>query len=108
MKWAEKPEIVSYIVDCYAGVEGEGAHAKRQFIWEQENRDVVIGNTRAFTDHLRRRFGLPERPTSWTAIHEVLRALGEVAHTYSPRVNIRGAKFKNQEPETRILKKGGS
>jgi len=101
MRWFEQPAVLSYIIDCYAGVEG----VKRQFIWEEPNGDVVIGNTRAFTDHVSARFSLGRTSTSWTDIHEVLRALGEIVHLKAPRARILGKKFHNQEPEIRILKK---
>lgn len=99
MKWTEKPPVLSYIIDCYAGVDGK----KRQFIWEEKNGDVVIGNTRAFTDHIAERFSLKLTKTDWSAVHEVLRALGEVVHPYTPRAHVRGGRFKNQEPEIHIL-----
>jgi hypothetical protein len=108
LHWVEKPEILSYIIDCYAGVEGSGGHRKRQFIWEEQNGDIVIGNARAFTDHVRERFGLRATPTSWAAVHKVLHDLGEVASPYSPRTHIRGGRFRNQEPEVRILKKAAA
>ena len=101
MKWVERPDILSYIIDCYAGVDGN----KRQFIWEEVSGDVVIGNARAFTDHVSERFGLGKANTAWTNVHEALRALGEVVHLKAPRARVLGGKFRNQEPETRIIKK---
>jgi hypothetical protein len=102
MRWYEKPEVLDYIVNSYAGVD----HGKRQFIWEDlETKDLLIGNSRAFTDHLSNKFNLDLTSTGWSAVHEALRMLGEVTHEYAPRVNKRGAKFKNQQPETHILKR---
>ena len=101
MKWAEKPEVLSYIVDCYQGVDGK----KRQFIWEADNGDIVIGNARAFTDHVSTKFNLGKTATSWVEVHHVLRALGEIAQIHRPRTTIRGGKFRNQEPEVRILRR---
>lgn len=99
MKWYEKPEVLSYIIDCYQGVDG----GKRQFIWETPEGDVVIGNVRAFTDHVSEKFSLGLTSTEWSAVHEAMRMLGEVVHGYSPRTQVRGGKFKNQEPEVRVL-----
>lgn len=101
MRWFERSDVLGYIVNCYQGTEGR----KRQFVWEEPNGDIVIGNTRAFGDHLNTRFNLELTPTSWMAIHEALRAMGEVLHEYSPRTHVRGQRFKNQVPEVRILKR---
>lgn len=101
MRWYEKPEVLDYIVASYAGVED----GKRQFVWEELSGDIVIGNARAFTDHVSAKFGLDLEPTSWSGVHEAMRLLGEVARAYSPRANLRGTRFKNQEPEVRVIKR---
>lgn len=101
MKWWERPEIVDYIIDCYEGTDG----SKRQFMWEEPNGDIVIGNSRAFTDHLSQKFKLEIANTSWSGTHMALRSLGEKVHPYSPRVNKHGAKFHNQLPEVRVVKR---
>jgi len=101
MKWFEQKEVLSYIIDSYAGVDGY----KRQFIWEEKSGDVVIGNTRAFTDHLSERFDLHKTSKAWTDVHTALRALGEIVHPYTPRTRVLGKRFKNQEPEVRILRR---
>lgn len=108
MRWFEKPEVLSYIVECYAGVETIGRRRVRQFVWEDADRNVVIGNPRAFVDHLSDKFELDLSTTSWSGLHEALRAMGEVAKAYSPRARERGGKFRNQELEVRVLKRGGS
>lgn len=101
MKWFEKPEVLDYIIECYQGTDG----LKRQFVWEDDQGDVVIGNTRAFTDHVSVKFGLSRTSTSWSAMHEALRMLGEVVHPIGPRVHKRGLRFHNQEPEVRVIKR---
>ena len=101
MRWYEKTEVLDYVVSCYAGTEG----TKRQFIWEDAAGDVVIGNARAFVDHLSEKFGLGLTNKAWSGLHEAMRALGEVAHAYSPRTRVRGGKFRNQEPEVRVIKR---
>jgi len=101
VKWFEQKDVLSCIVDAYAGFDGK----KRQFIWEEACGDIVIGNTRAFTDFLSERFGLEKSNKAWTDVHHALRELGEVVHTYSPRVHVRGKKFLNQEPEVRVIRR---
>jgi hypothetical protein len=88
MRWYEKPEVLDYMIECYAGTEGR----KRQFIWETAAGDVVIGNARAFSDHVSDKFGLHLAHTSWSGLHEAMRMLGEVAVNYSPRAHERGGK----------------
>lgn len=102
MKWFEKPEVLDYIITSYAGVD----KGKRQFVWEEPGtKNILIGNSRAFTDHLALKFNLPLTSTGWASVHAALRMLGEVTHEYTKRVNIKGGKFKNQQPETHILKR---
>jgi hypothetical protein len=110
MRWFERPDILSYIIECYAGTdEGHQGGARRQFIWEQPNGDMVIGNPRAFTDHVAEKFGIQLTPTSWSAVHAALRELGEVARENAPHRPKEGRqRFHNQQPEIRILKKGRS
>lgn len=106
MKWYEEPKLLSYLIDCYVGTErSESGKEKRQFIWDAENGDLVIGNSKAFTDHLRKKFGLHESKGAWVGIHEVLRALGEVVQIHSQKKEIQGTRFKYPLPEIRILKK---
>jgi len=101
MRWFEQPKVLSYLIDSYSGID----HGKRQFIWEEPNGDIVIGNSRAFTDHVSIRFNLGKTNTAWAGIHEALRALGEIVHLKQPRARILGKKFHNQEPEIRIIKR---
>jgi len=97
MKWFELKEVLSYIVDCYVGAEPDRSQraVKRQFIWEEPNGDLVIGNTRAFSDHLTAKFGLPT-PTAWMGVHEALSAMGEVLFERAPN-------FK--KPEVKVIKR---
>jgi hypothetical protein len=39
-------------------------------------------------------------------VHEVLRMLGEIAQVHAAHAKHEGRRFHNQEPETRVLKKG--
>jgi hypothetical protein len=104
MRWFEKPEVLDHIIESYAGIDGR----KRQFIWEELSGDTVIGNSRAFADHLRAKFGIAELgDKSWMAVHEALRALGEVAQVHAPHRAVHGRKFINQRPEVHVIKRGG-
>jgi hypothetical protein len=109
MRWFEKPEILSYIIESYAGCdETRTNRPKRQFIWEDADGNIVLGNGRAFGDHLTEKFGLSadDGATRWIAVHQALRELGEVVGSTElrgPRQHVH--KGKNQEPEIRILRK---
>lgn len=105
MRWYEKPGVLDYIINSYAGVDVVDGKSKRQFLWDDEEGNTVIGNSRAFTDHLSAKFSLALTATSWGMVHEVLRALGEVAHNYQKRSKTLGKKFKNQQPESHIIKR---
>ena len=103
MKWFERDAVVDYIIDCYAGVEQGGGHVKRRFIWEQEG-DVVLGNARAFGDHLSEKFELGSSKTLWMGVHKALRSLGELAQCQGHKEKHLGRRFVNQEPEVHILR----
>ena len=108
MRWAEKSEILSYIIDAYQGTEraeSNGAQ-KRQFLWEEADGSLVIGNTRAFTDHVRHKFGLPANDRAWYGVHDALQAVGEVIIHRSAHRNHNVTKTRNQEPEVRIIRRG--
>src|SRR5262245_1109599 len=101
VRWYEKSEIVDYVIECYAGVDA----GRRQFIWEEPNGDIVIGNARAFTDHVGEKFGVAVTPTAWMRVHDVLRALGEIVHAAKHDGSRVGKKFKNQEPHSHVLRR---
>jgi hypothetical protein len=107
MRWYEKPGVLDYVIECYAGTDkNERGHQKRQFIWEDlRSKDVVIGNSRAFTDHVSEKFNLGLTSTDWSALHEAMRMLGEVVHQKAPRTQVRGKKFHNQQPEVRVIRR---
>lgn len=107
MKWFERPAVLDYIINCYAGVETVGGtgFTKRQFIWEDEEHNIVVGNSRAFSDHVSKKFDLGLSDTTWCSLNKMLHAMGEVARATAPKVNKLGGKFKNLEPEVRIIKR---
>lgn len=98
------PQVVDYIIDCYQGTEGTGRKAKRQFMWERANGDVVIGNTRAFTDHLAEKFKIEANRYTYGQVHKLLSRLGE-------RIKPKETRHKTgeqtgrgpQEPEVRVV-----
>jgi hypothetical protein len=101
VRWFDQSDVLSHLIESYAGVE----NGKRQFIWEQPNGDVVLGNARAFADHLEERFGLPSSPGRWTQLHMALRELGEAVKSIQYHGTRRGQHFKNQEPELRVIRR---
>lgn len=101
MRWYQRDDVVDYVCKCYAGVD----QGRRQFIWEDENGDVLIGNTRAFTEHCGAKFGVEVTKTAWMRIHDLLRALGEVVHVVQHDGSRAGQKFRNQEPKSHVLRR---
>lgn len=103
MRWFEKYGVLDYVVECYAGVEG----SRRQFIWEQECGDIVIGNTRAFYDHLATKFDLSKKAHAWMELHVMLHELGEVVRQHQAHrlTGEKIGKFRNQEPKWRVIKR---
>jgi len=89
-RWAQRDDIISYIVDCYAGTEPKGDHGqarRRVYLWEDPRTgDVMMGNTEAFAEHLRERFDLlQDMRTIAQAVHKLLRELGEVLRPLTTR-----------------------
>lgn len=108
-RWYEREDVLAYIIDSYAGV-GASPHGnpRREFMWEDPaTGDVLLGNARAFADHVSERFALGLRSTAWSGLHEVLRRLGEAVGTYTPRARVRGGRFTNQEPDVRVVRRKG-
>lgn len=99
-RWIFRPEIVSYIIDSYAGTEAkEGISVKRRvFIWE-ESKDIKMGNCEAFVAHLARRYDLLNPNPS--DVHALLRDLGERVLPETPGKQRRGkpGRFKQPDPD---------
>jgi hypothetical protein len=80
--WARRPEILDYVIECYAGTEKvEGGRARRVYLWE-DGPDIKMGNTEAFAQHLCKRFDLLRVHTS--DLHNLLRQMGEVIQKHRP------------------------
>jgi hypothetical protein len=82
-----RPEVVSYIIECYAGVDTIPGMKKsrRVFLWYLPNGEVHMGNIEAFTIHVGEKFGFIDvRPSDASNIHRILRELGERIQIHSP------------------------
>lgn len=102
-KTLSRTEIVDLIIDAYQGTNTKGA---REFMWEREDGNVVIGNTRAFADFLGRKFGVAVTPESAHSIHSILRRLGEVTKPYEKRGGHTASQYRTPEPQERIVQRG--
>lgn len=104
-KWTMRPDLVSYVVDAYAGtepVEGQGgAKVRRVFIWEEPDGRIEMGNTEAFVIHLGARFGLPLAARDASHIHAMLRTMGErvLPEVKDRRRSDRRTGWKQPEPD---------
>ncbi len=78
--WLEKPGVLSYIVDCYIGLENIPGtkRPRRVFGWIDENGLPYKGNVEAFVLHMGLKFGLNLSPASASLVHAILREMGEV------------------------------
>ena len=73
-----RPDVLDYILDSYAGTEaGERGQIRRMFLWEDAHREVWIGNSSAFAEHVAERFGFPLRPYDYVLINKILLDVGE-------------------------------
>lgn len=102
-RWIFRPEILDYIIDSYAGVEGR----RRVFIWEDGDA-IKMGNAEAFALHLADRFELLPDTGRASQIHGLLRELGEKVNSYpekrskpTPGVGT----FSQPEPEEWVIAK---
>lgn len=107
-RWTHRPEILSYVIDSYAGVEKTDSTGlpRRVFIWE-DGTEIKMGNTEAFMCHLAERFELIKTNGSVPALHQLLRDLGEqiathAAHTRSSE-GPRAGRFKPSEPDEWVI-----
>lgn len=107
MGWARRPEILDYIIEAYAGTEplpDIANRSRRVFIW-QEGEEILMGNTEAFLDHLRKKFNLILTASATSTIHSLLRELGESVQSHKqhgPKIG-EGGKFKQPEPESWVV-----
>lgn len=105
MTWIMRNDVVDYILESY---QPDKQGRKRQFIWETSDGDIVIGNTRAFADHLYARYQKAPNKTGWMEVHRVLRACGDQLFQKHPRSSPRHKPFINQEPDFRVLVKNSN
>jgi hypothetical protein len=74
--------VVSYVLDCYEGVElverASGVRQRvRQFMWAEADGEVWIGNSAAFAEHVARRFRYEHKTYDYVAINSILIDAGE-------------------------------
>lgn len=108
-RWTHRPEILSYVIDSYAGTEkpeGQGA-SRRVFIWE-DGAEIKMGNTEAFMLHLCAKFDLILTASSGASLHELLRELGECVQSHkehAPRslTGPSAGKFRQPEPDEWVV-----
>lgn len=103
-KWTLRPDLISYVVDSYAGVEPNDTGQKRRvFLWEEADGTISMGNCEAFVLHLGTRYELPLEPGGASLIHAMLREMGErvlkARDTPRRRTGEKPGQFKQPEPE---------
>lgn len=104
--WMKRPDILSYIIDCYAGLEPTegGGPSRRVFLWE-DGSNVMMGNTEAFLQHLERQFELIPHRGGASMMHALLRELGEAAQQHKPHAprGIADRPYKSPDAEEWIV-----
>jgi hypothetical protein len=106
--WSLRPDLVSYVVDCYGGTEEvAGGRVRRVFLWE-EGDEVLMGNTEAFTIHLGQKFGLNLGAGDAASIHSMLREMGErILPAIEGRRQLGKArgKWRQPDPEAKVIRR---
>jgi hypothetical protein len=104
--WARRPDIISYVIDCYAGTDVvEGNSVKRRvYVWEDGD-EIKMGNTEAFAEHLEKKYELLR--VSPSALHTMLRELGETVVLHKPHAPHirRGTGYKTPDPDEWVIGK---
>lgn len=105
--WIRRPEILDYVIESYAGLDDkpEGRGQRRVFIWERGN-EIVMGNCEAFIEHLNEKFGLVLALSATSALHDLLRQLGEAAKRRHETHEFNGKKvgtFNQPEPDEWVV-----
>lgn len=105
--WIRRPEILDYVIESYAGQDDkpDGRGKRRVFIW-QAGEEIVMGNAEAFIVHLNEKFGMVLPLSASSALHELLRALGEQVKRNHETHDFNGRKvgqFKQPEPEEWVV-----
>lgn len=108
--WLRQDTVLGYIINAYVGVEPArtGGVMRRMFVWESED-GRVKGNAEAFMIHLGKRFERKIGKWDASALHELLRDLGDSITPHpqhsppqadSPRVG----RFKQPEPDEWVIR----
>lgn len=108
--WLRQDGILGYIINSYMGtgpVPKTPWILRRIFMWTEDD-EIKQGNTEAFILHLGRRFERPIRASEASALHELMRDLGEIIS--SPRSHARpqknspnAGKFRQPSPEVWVI-----
>lgn len=103
-KWTLRPDVISYIIDAYAGTDEvpDSKRKRRVFIWEDGD-EIKMGNCEAFAIHLEAKFELIRVQPS--DLHAMLRELGEVVQAHKPHApkTAREVKYVPPEPDEWVI-----
>jgi hypothetical protein len=77
----KRPEVIDYVLDCYAGVERDEREGKTipfyAFLFQESDGAVYIGNSVSFAEHVASVFGFAPTRSDFERVQEILRAAGE-------------------------------
>lgn len=82
-----KPEVVDCIIEGYVGVDRINGKLRRQFIWEESDGEVWIGNIAAFAEHVCKKFDREHNDYDYVNVNSILLKLGERVREEAPRLN---------------------
>lgn len=99
-RWTQRPDVLAYVIDCYAGTDtiGDGRKKRRVFLWEDGDM-IKMGNTEAFALHLAARYDLIINTALPATLHALLRALGEDVQLHKPHAPRGIAKKAFKQPD---------
>jgi hypothetical protein len=105
--WLHRPEILDYVIESYAGLDESpnGRGKRRVFVWEKDG-EILMGNCEAFVLHLREKFDLVICISATSALHALLRDLGENAKKNHDTHEMHGQKagtFTQPEPDEWVV-----
>lgn len=114
-QWLHQDDVLGYIVNAYQGVDAVPSRPglmRRVFLWE-EGHEVKMGNAEAFILHLGGRFGRSVRSGDASALHKLLRDLGEAIalhRKHEPRrADGPGAgRFRQPDPDEWVVRRSTS
>ncbi|MFZ3020255.1 MAG: hypothetical protein WA051_01895 [Minisyncoccia bacterium] len=111
--WIKADEVVGYIINAYAGIDespNRPGRMRRVFLWEDGD-EIKMGNAEAFVMHLGQKFGKKLKPADASAVHALLRELGESltphlrGHAKPSDTSSKIGRFKQPDPEEWVVRK---